>query len=55
MRAEALAALHGVELILHAGDVGGFSVLRELQRHRAGARGVSATWTIRRSGLPQQC
>ena len=30
MRAEALAALHGVELILHAGDVGGDSVLREL-------------------------
>jgi putative phosphoesterase len=30
MRAEALAALHGVELILHAGDVGGLSVLREL-------------------------
>jgi len=31
MRAEALAALHGVELILHAGDVGGLSVLRELE------------------------
>ncbi|CAN5884023.1 metallophosphoesterase family protein [soil metagenome] len=31
MRADALAALHGVELILHAGDVGGLSVLRELQ------------------------
>lgn len=30
MRAEALAALHGVELILHAGDVGTHSVLREL-------------------------
>jgi putative phosphoesterase len=30
MRAEALAALHGVELILHAGDVGAHSVLREL-------------------------
>jgi hypothetical protein len=31
MRAEALAALHGVELILHAGDVGRSSVLRELE------------------------
>ena len=31
IRAEALAALHGVELILHAGDVGSFAVLRELQ------------------------
>ena len=31
MRAEALAALAGVELILHAGDVGSHSVLRELQ------------------------
>jgi putative phosphoesterase len=31
MRPEALAALHGVELILHAGDVGSGSVLRELE------------------------
>jgi len=31
IRAEALAALHGVELILHAGDVGRQSVLRELE------------------------
>lgn len=31
IRAEALAALTGVELILHAGDVGSFAVLRELQ------------------------
>lgn len=31
MRAEALAALAGVEVILHAGDVGRSSVLRELQ------------------------
>ena len=30
IRAEALAALDGVEMILHAGDVGGHSVLREL-------------------------
>ena len=31
MRAEALAALAGVDRILHAGDVGRLSVLRELQ------------------------
>ena len=31
MRAEALAALADVEMILHAGDVGSFAVLRELQ------------------------
>jgi hypothetical protein len=31
IRAEALAALHGSELILHAGDVGGASVLKELR------------------------
>ena len=31
MRGEALAALAGVEQILHAGDVGRLSVLRELQ------------------------
>ena len=30
LRPEALAALHGVELVLHAGDVGSYSVLREL-------------------------
>lgn len=30
MRAEALAALHGAEVILHAGDVGTRAVLREL-------------------------
>jgi len=30
MRAEALAALAGVQVILHAGDVGRLSVLREL-------------------------
>src|SRR5687767_4116713 len=32
MRVEALAALDGVELILHAGDVGKLSVLRELEQ-----------------------
>ena len=31
MRVEALAALAGVEMILHAGDVGMLSVLRELE------------------------
>jgi putative phosphoesterase len=31
IRAEALAALHGVELILHAGDVGGPGVLEQLR------------------------
>ena len=31
MRVDALAALDGVELILHAGDVGTYGVLRELQ------------------------
>lgn len=31
VRAEALAALHGVEVILHAGDVGTHAVLRELR------------------------
>lgn len=30
LRAEAMAALHGVDLILHAGDVGTWTVLREL-------------------------
>ena len=30
LRAEALAALHGADLILHAGDVGTWAVLREL-------------------------
>ena len=31
LRAEAMAALHGADLILHAGDVGTFAVLRELE------------------------
>ena len=30
LRVEALAALHGAELVLHAGDVGSYGVLREL-------------------------
>ena len=32
LRAEALAALQGVEHILHAGDVGDFAILSELQK-----------------------
>ena len=32
LRPEVLSALHGVELILHAGDVGGASVLQQLRR-----------------------
>src|SRR5690348_16263410 len=31
LRAEAMAALHGADLIIHAGDVGTHAVLRELQ------------------------
>lgn len=31
LRVEAMAALHGVDLIIHAGDVGTHAVLRELQ------------------------
>lgn len=30
LRAEAMAALHGADVILHAGDVGTYAVLREL-------------------------
>jgi putative phosphoesterase len=30
LRPEALAALHGADLILHAGDVGNYTVLKEL-------------------------
>jgi uncharacterized protein len=53
MRAEALAALHGVELILHAGDVGTQGVLRELQ-------GIAPTHAVSGNvddpilGLPQR-
>ncbi|CAN5560891.1 metallophosphoesterase family protein [soil metagenome] len=32
MRPEALAALDGVEMILHAGDVGALNILHELER-----------------------
>jgi putative phosphoesterase len=51
MRAEALAALDGVELILHAGDVGGDSVLRELERI-APVRAVAGNVDDPSAGLP---
>lgn len=51
IRAEALAALHGVERILHAGDVGGLSVLREL-RGIAPVHAVVGNTDDRADGLP---
>ena len=53
IRAEALAALHGVELILHAGDVGGDSVLREL-RGIAPVHAVIGNTDDPASGLPRR-
>ena len=53
MRGEALAALHGVELILHAGDVGAFAVLREL-RGIAPVHAVFGNTDDPIVGLPQQ-
>lgn len=53
MRAEALLALDGVELILHAGDVGGSSVLRELERF-APVRAVLGNTDDPALGLPPQ-
>ena len=53
IRTEALAALRGVELILHAGDVGTFAVLRELQRI-APVQAVSGNVDDPTLGLPQQ-
>lgn len=53
MRAEALAALHGVEMILHAGDVGGQSVLRELEGI-APTRAVFGNVDDPVHGLPQR-
>lgn len=53
MRAEALAALGGVELILHAGDVGGHSVLRELEMI-APVRAVFGNTDDATLGLPQR-
>jgi putative phosphoesterase len=51
IRAEALAALHGVERILHAGDVGGLSILREL-RGIAPVHAVSGNTDDPADGLP---
>jgi hypothetical protein len=51
IRAEALAALHGAELILHAGDVGGPSVLREL-RGIAPVHAVAGNTDDPAAGLP---
>lgn len=53
IRAEALAALHGVELILHAGDVGGERVLREL-RGIAPVHAVIGNTDDPASGLPRR-
>lgn len=53
MRPEALAALHGVERILHAGDVGTFAVLRELQGI-APVQAVFGNTDEPILGLPQQ-
>ena len=52
IRAEALAALSGVELILHAGDVGGESILREL-RAIAPVHAVYGNIDDPAMGLPQ--
>jgi hypothetical protein len=53
MRVEALDALHGVELILHAGDVGEQSVLREL-RGIAPVQAVTGNTDDPILGLPQR-
>jgi uncharacterized protein len=53
MRAEALAALDGVEMILHAGDVGSASVLREL-RGIAPVHAVYGNVDDPAMGLPQR-
>ena len=53
MRAEALAALAEVELILHAGDVGTFAVLREL-RGIAPVHAVAGNTDDPSLGLPER-
>lgn len=53
LRPEALGALHGVELVLHAGDVGSYSVLREL-REIAPVQAVSGNTDDPILGLPPQ-
>jgi hypothetical protein len=51
IRPECVAALRGVDLILHAGDVGGVHVLEELAR-LAPVRAVSGNVDPLASGLP---
>lgn len=53
MRAEVLLALDAVELILHAGDVGGLAVLRELERF-APVHAVLGNTDDPALGLPRQ-
>jgi uncharacterized protein len=53
IRSEALAALHGVELILHAGDVGALRVLRELEGI-APVKAVAGNVDDSAFGLPQR-
>ena len=53
VRPEALAALQGVELILHAGDVGGDTVLRAL-RQIAPVYAVCGNTDDPASGLPHR-
>ena len=45
VRPEALEALRGSDVILHAGDIGGSHVLAGARRARAGASPCAATWT----------
>ena len=52
IRAEALAALHGADMILHAGDVGAEAVLREL-RGIAPVHAVYGNVDDPAMGLPQ--
>jgi uncharacterized protein len=53
MRAEALAALAGVDVILHAGDVGSLNVLRELE-HIAPTQAVLGNVDDEAFGLPPE-
>ena len=45
VRPEAIEALRGSDVILHAGDIGGSHVLAGARRARAGASRCAATWT----------
>jgi uncharacterized protein len=51
IRPEALAALQGVQLILHAGDVGGLAVIAALEK-LAPVRAVSGNIDPPEAGLP---